>query len=311
MAARRNDGFDDVLPEAVLDELSVLAGRERKVSEISGGLTNRNFKVVVSDGAYVVRVSSKESLELAINREHEYQNSVRAANAGVGAKVVGFLPEHSMMAVEFLEGETFTDTNFQIPGTIVRVAEAVKQLHRAQAFVSEFNMFDIQAGYLNKVLNCGYRLPGDYLNYQVQLSRIKDALSVNADSLVPCNNDLLAGNFIDTGEEIRLIDYEYAGNNDACFELGNIWSECHLTESQLEELVTAYYGQYRANRVARARLQAFMSQYGWTLWASIQDATSSLDFDFWEWGMEKYDRAVALLRSRDFEKLLETVQTNS
>ena len=210
MAARRNDGFDDVLPEAVLEELSVLAGRERTISEISGGLTNRNYKVVVADGAYVVRVSSRESLELAINREHEYQNSVRAAEA-----------------------------------------------------------------------------------------------------LVPCNNDLLAGNFIDTGREIRLIDYEYAGNNDPCFELGNIWSECHLSDSQLEELVTAYYGRYLANRVARARLQAFMSQYGWTLWASIQDATSSIDFDFWEWGMEKYDRAVALLRSRDFEKLLETVQTNS
>ena len=68
MAARRNDGFDDVLPEAVLEELSVLAGRERTISEISGGLTNRNFKVVVADGAYVVRVSSRESLELAINR---------------------------------------------------------------------------------------------------------------------------------------------------------------------------------------------------------------------------------------------------
>ena len=311
MAARRNDGFDDVLPEAVLEELSVLAGRERTISEISGGLTNRNFKVVVADGDYVVRVSSRESLELAINREHEYQNSVRAAEAGVGAKVVGYLPEHSVLAVEFLEGDTFTDANFQIPGTITRVAEAVKRLHGAQAFVSEFNMFDIQAGYLQNVLDRGYRLPGDYLDHLEQLPRIKRALSVNAEALVPCNNDLLAGNFIDTGREIRLIDYEYAGNNDPCFELGNIWSECHLSDSQLEELVTAYYGRYLANRVARARLQAFMSQYGWTLWASIQDATSSIDFDFWEWGMEKYDRAVALLRSRDFEKLLETVQTNS
>ena len=43
---------------------------------------------------------------------------------------------------------------------------------------------------------------------------------------VPCNNDLLAANFIDDGERIWLIDYEYSGNNDACFELGNIWGEC-------------------------------------------------------------------------------------
>ena len=42
---------------------------------------------------------------------------------------------------------------------------------------------------------------------------------------VPCNNDLLAANFIDDGDRIWIIDFEYAGNNDPCFELGNIWSE--------------------------------------------------------------------------------------
>ena len=35
-----------------------------------------------------------------------------------------------------------------------------------------------------------------------------------------------------------IIDYEYSGNNDPCFELGNIWSECGLSTEQLDELVT-------------------------------------------------------------------------
>ena len=60
---------------------------------------------------------------------------------------------------------------------------------------------------------------------------------------VPCNNDLLAGNFIEDGDRMWLIDYEYSGNNDPCFELGNIWSECRLSLDQLEELVTGYYGR--------------------------------------------------------------------
>jgi hypothetical protein len=51
-----------------------------------------------------------------------------------------------------------------------------------------------------------------------------------------------------------------------------------------------------------------MSKYGWTLWASIQQATSSLEFDFWEWGMEKYDGAVAIFESPRFERLLDDVQ---
>ncbi len=125
---------------------------------------------------------------------------------------------------------------------------------------------------------------------------------------MPCNNDLLAANFIDDGDKIWLIDYEYAGNNDACFELGNIWSECHLTDDQLEELVEAYYGRPLRNKVARAQLQGLMSRYGWTLWASIQHASSTLDFDFWGWGMEKYDRAVAVFTSSTFDRLLDEVQ---
>jgi hypothetical protein len=48
-----------------------------------------------------------------------------------------------------------------------------------------------------------------------------------------------------------------------------------------------------------------MSKYGWTLWASIQDAVSDIDFDFWTWGMEKFDRAVEEFDGPDFEALLD------
>ena len=125
---------------------------------------------------------------------------------------------------------------------------------------------------------------------------------------MPCNNDLLAENFIDTGDAFTLIDYEYSGNNDACFELGNVWSESNLSLDQLEELIGHYYGAPLCNKVARARLWGLMSKYGWTLWASIQDGVSDIDFDFWEWGMEKYDRALLEFDGPDFDRLLEDVQ---
>ena len=61
------------------------------------------------------------------------------------------------------------------------------------------------------------------------------------------------------------------------------------------------------SHLARARLWALMSQYGWTLWASIQDSTSTIDFDFWSWGMEKYERAEATFGHPDLERLLADV----
>jgi thiamine kinase-like enzyme len=290
------------------DTVEVFRGRPLTVTELAGGLTNRNYKVTTPDGSYVVRISGGTTGVLAIDRDHEYRNSVIAAQAGVGAPVHAYVPEQEALVIGFIEGRTLTDADFARPGVIERVAVACRRLHDGQPFVGRFDMFDIQRRYLAVVRDRGYRLPEGYLGFADDLRRIQDALAVRSGPTVPCNNDLLAGNLIDDGDRIRLIDYEYAGNNDACFELGNIGSECHLDDDQLGLLVDTYYGSHRVDKVARARLWGLVSQYGWTLWASIQDATSELDFDFWTWGMEKYERAVATFRGPGLDQLIADVQ---
>jgi thiamine kinase-like enzyme len=124
----------------------------------------------------------------------------------------------------------------------------------------------------------------------------------------PCNNDLLAANYIDTGAGFRIIDYEYSGMNDPCFELGNTWAESELSPDQLERLCERYFGERLRNRVARAWLWHVMSNYGWTLWAAIQQAVSDIDFDFWEWGIDgKYARAVVAFDGPELGRMLADV----
>jgi thiamine kinase-like enzyme len=299
------------MPDATLDEIldavPALAGA-RTVTELAGGLTNTNYKVVTDGGAFVVRVSAKDAGLLAIDRENEYENSVAAAEVGVGARVVEYLPERSILVLEFIEGTTQTAEDLRRGDKLEWVAAACRRLHGARRFRDDFNMFRIQQRYLRLVQERGFRLPARYLEFEPQVRAIERAMDARDEGTVPCNNDLLAENFIDTGGEFRLIDYEYSGNNDACFELGNVWSESNLSLDQLDALVTAYHGRHLRNKVARARLWGLMSKYGWTLWASIQDGVSDIDFDFWEWGMEKYERAVAEFDGPDFPRLLEDVQ---
>jgi len=298
---------DDAGVQELLELVPALRDRSA-VSELVGGLTNTNYKVDTPDGAYVVRVSAKDAGMLAIDRENEYLNTVAAADAGVGAKVVDYVPERSLLVLEFIEGVTQTSEDLRRGDTLDMVAAACRRLHGARRFRDDFNMFRIQQRYLQLVQDRGFRLPERYTEFEPQVRRIEQAMSVRDEGTVPCNNDLLAENFIDTGGEFRLIDYEYSGNNDACFELGNVWSESNLSLDQLEQLVGHYYGRPLRNKVARARLWGLMSKYGWTLWASIQDGVSDIDFDFWEWGMEKYTRAVAEFDGDDFPRLLEDVQ---
>ena len=301
-------GAEPVLPRSLCDQVDVLRGRPLVVSELAGGLTNRNYKVVAPDGTYVVRISGGATGALAIDRDNEYRNSMIAAESGVGAPVYAHVPDEAALVIGFLEGRTLTDDDFDRPGVVERVAASCRHLHDGKRFVNDFDMFDVQRDYLAIVSERGYRLPDGYLEFALEVERIRGALAAQREATVACNNDLLAGNFIDDGDRIALIDYEYSGNNDACFELGNIGSECHLDDDQLEHLVASYYGAHLANKVARARLWSLMSQYGWTLWASIQEATSELDFAFWPWGMEKYERAVATFRGPLLEGLIADVQ---
>jgi thiamine kinase-like enzyme len=289
----------------VLEAIPQLAGRERAIEELPGGLTNVNLKVTTGEGSFVVRRWSDDTGLLAIDRDNEYENSVRAAEAGVGAPVVGYLPEHNAMVFRFLPGRTMSPEDLRRDDLLDAVADACRRLHAARRFRDDFDMFATQPRYRAIVRERGFRLPERYDEFLPHMEAIRDALAVREEGTVPCNNDLLAENFILRAGRFHLIDYEYSGNNDACFELGNVWSESNLSLPQLEAIVAAYYGRPLRHKVARARLWGLMSKYGWTLWASIQDGVSDIDFDFWGWGMEKYDRAVAEFDGDGFEALLD------
>ncbi len=298
MVSRRTD------PLALLARVPSLATTPRRVTDLPGGLTNRNFKVTTPDGVFVARVFSDDAGLLAIDRDHEYRNSLIAAAAGVGAPVIEYRPADRVLVLGFLDGRTLTNAEVADPATLGRIAVACRTLHGGGRFVCDFDMFDVQARYLAAARSAGIAIPAGYDKLMAAFAAARDALAVRAEGTVPCNNDLLAANFIDNGQRIWLIDYEYSGNNDPCFELGNIAGECGLSADALAALVTAYYGRPRRSRIARAELYRLVSRYGWTLWGVIQHSAIQLDFDFWSWAMERFEVAARGFTSATFDPLL-------
>ncbi|MGH3424846.1 MAG: phosphotransferase, partial [Nocardioidaceae bacterium] len=286
----------------------VLAGRPRTVEELSGGLTNHNLLVTTPGGAFVARCNQSDTGLLGIDRDAEHLNTRLAAQAGVGAPVLGYRPDLGILVIGYIDGVTYDNATFQRPGIVARAATACRKLHAGVPFVNEFDMFARQRNYLSIVHERGFALPPGYEDFDPRFRQVRAALEARPARRVPCNNDLLAGNFVDDGDKLWLIDYEYSGNNDPCFELGNISTECDLDPDQLEELVTVYFGRRSRSRIARTRLQALVSQYGWSLWGAIQAATSPLDFDFHSWCMERYDRAASGFTSSGFTRLVDEAQ---
>jgi len=285
----------------LLDRVDILRGRT-EISELSGGLTNRNLKVSTPSGTYVARVSSNDSQLLEIDRQSEFENSKLAAEMAIAAPVYDYVPGGGLLVIGYLPGKTFDSSD--VKNNLPRIAESCRTLHSARPFLREFNMFSVQKNYLKIVNDRGFRKPAKYDDYQKYADTLSKAFMATSTGLVPCNNDLLPANFIDDGSKIWIIDYEYSGNNDPCFELGNIWAEAYLEIDALHELVTAYYVEERPDKFARAWLYSVFAKYGWTLWGAIQDSMSDLEFDFWEWAMRKYEGAQSDFGSKFFNEQL-------
>jgi thiamine kinase-like enzyme len=280
-----------------------------EASVLPGGLTNRNYQVRSANGRQlVVRLSSAQSAVLAIDRDAERFNSEAAASTGVAPAVVAHLPELGALVVEWIDARTLEPSDLDDSAMLARIAATCRRLHAGPRFIGDFDMFALQRRYLDQVLSSGFRLPPTYLDFAEPAAAIESAMRVRDEGTAPCHNDLLAANIMDDGEQLWLVDFEYSGNADPCFELGNVCSEADLGTDRLEELLAAYYGSESPAKVARARLFGIMSDYGWTLWASIQSATSDVEFDFWSWGLEKFDRATAQFRGPDLPRLIAAVQ---
>ena len=189
-----------------------------------------------------------------------------------------------------------------------RIAQSLKLLHAGPRFLTDFNMFRLTEFYLKIVAEYGVRIPDHYRDRMSTVQQIEQALLVHPLPTVPCNNDLLAENYIDDGQLLRTIDFEYSGNNDPCFELGNTCQEQQYDEPRIVEMCAAYFGEPYPDKLARMKLNMIMSDVGWTLWAAIQAKISTIDFDFWGWAVERWARAEAKMDSAAFPGWLRDVQ---
>lgn len=292
----------------IIAKITDWSGKSISVQPVSGGLTNTNYKVVVDGLPFFVRVPGESTELLAVNRQNEYFNTRAAADAGVGPKVHYYLPEFQVMVLEFLEGSTMSNASLNQAGMPTLVAQAIKCLHQGPRFLTDFNMFRLTEYYLGICKQRDIPIPEGYPERMASVELIERVFSMHPLPPVPCNNDLLAENYIFDGKSLHLIDYEYSGNNDPCFELGNTCQELMYDQVHISEVCEAYFGFPKEDMIARMMLNMIMSDVGWGLWAAIQAKISKIDYDFWGWALERWARATEKLDSADFSVWIKGVQ---
>ena len=250
-------------------------GQHVEVEALGGGITNHNFKVCVDGEALVLRIGGKDTDLLGIDREHEHEAALMAARLGIGPEVVRFAD--GVLVTRFVEGEVGRAD----PGTVGTI---LGRLHEAPAIAGRFDSFRVVEAYAAAASERGRPMP-DAFGPAHELARQIESLRAAAPT-VTCHNDLLAANFIDDGERVWVVDWEYAGMGDPFFDLANFAVNNGLDEEGEAELLEAY----GSADVQALTLMRFMSDFREAMWGVVQQAISELDFDFAAYADEHFER---------------------
>lgn len=296
--------------EQVIAAIPAWTGRSVDAERITAGLTNANYRVEVDGTPHFVRIPGEGTDLLAVDRANERYNTRAAAEAGVAPTVVTEITEWDVFVLEWLPARTMSVEALGAHGMPERIAEVLRRLHAGPRFRDDFDMFRLAERYLALVDERGIAIPAGYREHLHLLPRVEAALAIHPLPTVPCHNDLLAENYLDDGERLWLVDWEYSGNNDPTFELGNTCQELGYDDGQAVELCAAYFGEASPALLARMRLQMIMSDVGWTLWAAIQARISTIDYDFAGWSEERWARAAASLDGPEFEDWLRVARSS-
>jgi thiamine kinase-like enzyme len=293
-----------VRPEDVVD--TVWPGRSFDMEPLGGGITNHNFKVTFDDGeTVVVRAPGKDTELLGIDRQVESAAARMAASIGVGPEVVAFVA--GCLITRFVEGSPVPPEVMRQPANLARAADALRAIHDAPMIPGRFDSFRVVEAYAATAAEHGVAPPPEYDWATVIAGRIEAARGRQPE--VPGHNDLLNANFIDDGERLRIVDWEYAGMSDRFFDLANFSVNHELTEDQDRVLLAAYFGEgHRTDGdLASLRLMRLMSDFREAMWGVVQQGISELDVDFVQYANDHFARLRATAADPGFESWIEAV----
>jgi thiamine kinase-like enzyme len=282
-------------------------------SERLGGLSNRNYRIDSPVGHFVLRIAGEGTGEY-IDRGVEEHNARIAAEAGVNAEVLFFDAGEGTMLCRYIEESvTMNAERFKDLGAAARAAQAFRQLHQCgRMFRTRFELFEQIDNYLAVVKKLKAPIPEGYAGVQQEAEAVRSALSDKDLPLAPCHCDPLAENFLDTANRMYIVDFEYSGNNDPMWDLGDLSVEAEFDAGQDEVFLQAYFGgDPPAFDVGRMVMYKAMCDLLWTLWGVVQLANKNPVEDFWAYSVGRLTRCRTLMSSEDFPRHLEAVRHGS
>jgi hypothetical protein len=292
--------------EAILARVPRWADTPLRYRAVSGGLSNTNWRVQAGEGTDVFLKVPGRGTEMFVARAAAHEASRRAEACGFGVAVLDYLPEDGVEIFAFLEDfRASSNLDFLRPEVRRNAVRALRAFNDAPALTLTKTIFDMIEEHVGQVAAVGGRVPQDSAFLMRRHGQAKAALCASGLDLVPCMNDTLAGNFMLDGQDrVRLVDFEYASNNERAYELALWFDEMAFPADVEREMIEAYWGRWTPQIHARTEVLKALGDLKWATWAMIQERVSTLDFDYYKYGTWKLARARTLFHHPDWPRWL-------
>ncbi len=280
-----------------------------KTTFLSGGITNQNYRVDVGDEAFVMRIGGAKTELLGIDRANEYAATKAAAEIGIAPEVIDFIQPEGYLIARFIRGREISPDEMRQENTIHEIAHTLKKIHALVPIHATFSPFQVVRDYDKLARKNGVTtFPENYAWLRERMAVIETAFNHYNTVPVLCHNDLLNGNFLrDEQNNLRILDWEYAGMGDLFFDLANFSAHHELSDEQILELLDGYFDNPLPKHFARLKLMQCMSDFREAMWGVLQQGISELDFDFRGYANQFFEKLSARVTDKRFSEWLATL----
>ena len=227
--------------------LAAIPGWEAADSRpIDGGQTNAAWLVCAGKRRGVLKIDREPRPFPFRSRSAEAEVQRRAAARGLANDVL--FATDTVLLTEYQSGRVLDAADLREPATLASVAALLRSVHAMRPCGAAFDA--LRAGELYAATA-----------RQVSARRADESLATlraigQAASAVCCHNDVVVGNLLDA-RGLRLLDWEYAADNDPLFDVATVAEHHGLDRSATDSLLDAYGASDReAFEAQRARYRA-------------------------------------------------------
>lgn len=275
-----------------------------RAERIRAGLTNDNWVITDADGRRRFLKFPGMGTERYIDRSTAHAAAVIAAQTGVGPAVLYFDRPSGVQVLEYLEGyRSSTEGSLSTPESALEIARLYRRLHRGALLPQTKSIFEMYDEHLEQIAELDLALSPWVRGIMERWTPAQTAFLASGLDLVPAHNDMHPANYmVKTGEPMKLIDYDYASNNEAAYEIGGFSQVYMLDEQTREAMVEEYYGRYSIQNHARVRVAGLACDVKWGIWGLINAAIRDSDTDYAKFGYAKLLNADLQLSHPDFDE---------